>query len=344
MKKYLATLILLMGILPVVSFADNSGCQDFKVNLKFGSNDDPATKVEVLKLQSALVKEGFKIGSGEFGNFGNDTLAAVKSFQEKYLDDILAPFGLTSGSGFVGRITRLKLQVLYGCRPGEASKQPSAATPPSSAQGASLSVSNLTLSSSGVTATFCNNGKDIDSAPFRIRLNGINRDFEIASVRKGGACDTETYPYETWGLTFDQGSTFTAVSIIDPAGIYKTGSFVVPLNQTATLSVPAVPGYHLSVRSILLKTTGIQATLCNLGTIDVTSFPVKVTVNGSATNFDVSGAYKTGKCFVANWDYSNFGITYSQGISYAVMVQVDPNNIYKETNEFDNAATVVGTP
>ena len=49
------------------------------------------------------------------GNFGNLTKSAVIRFQEKYKNEILIPAGISQGTGFVGPLTRNKINnLLYG--------------------------------------------------------------------------------------------------------------------------------------------------------------------------------------------------------------------------------------
>lgn len=84
-------------------------CHDFFKNLKY---KDKGKEVEAL--QTALKKEGF-FENQISGFFDFSTFNALKSFQEKYRDEILAPLKLKSGTGFFGILTRTKMNQIYGC-------------------------------------------------------------------------------------------------------------------------------------------------------------------------------------------------------------------------------------
>ena len=76
-------------------------------NLTAGNSGD-----DIKSLQELLLKEGVYQEGLITGFFGNLTKQAVIRFQEKYADEILAPNGLTSGTGFVGPSTRAKINQL----------------------------------------------------------------------------------------------------------------------------------------------------------------------------------------------------------------------------------------
>jgi len=83
-------------------------CHDFNVNLSIGHEADS----ELGALWTALAKEGFSVQAGKFDE---TTASAVSGFQQKYTSEILTPWGLQYGTGFVGKTTRAKLNKLYGC-------------------------------------------------------------------------------------------------------------------------------------------------------------------------------------------------------------------------------------
>jgi peptidoglycan hydrolase-like protein with peptidoglycan-binding domain len=78
--------------------------------LKFGD-----TGPEVKLLQTWLKEDPVVYPEGLIsGYFGKGTQAAVRRFQEKYASEILAPQGLTKGTGVVDFYTRTKLNEIYG--------------------------------------------------------------------------------------------------------------------------------------------------------------------------------------------------------------------------------------
>lgn len=67
---------------------------------------------EVKKLQSFLINHEGESGLSENGRFDNATLNAVKRFQEKYLNEILAPWGIQKPTGSVYYTTKKKINEL----------------------------------------------------------------------------------------------------------------------------------------------------------------------------------------------------------------------------------------
>ena len=137
-KKFLVGLILAATMLPVSSFAVSEAdlyaqiqsllaqisslqsqlavlraarapepsCATLTGDLKIG-----ATGAQVKLLQDILVSEGYSPESD--GTFGRNTASAVAGFQEEHGKDILAPNGLSRGTGYVGKSTRAKLNALW---------------------------------------------------------------------------------------------------------------------------------------------------------------------------------------------------------------------------------------
>lgn len=85
-------------------------CQKFEENLFYGLRNDARVRClqEFLKAQGPeIYPEGLVTG-----NFLSLTKAAVIRFQEKYATEILAPWELEEGTGFVGPTTRAKINQL----------------------------------------------------------------------------------------------------------------------------------------------------------------------------------------------------------------------------------------
>lgn len=91
-------------------------CYTFNTDLRIGSTGPDVTALHTalsINLKGMINATELARLSGNV--FTSYTAAAVKFFQEKYRSEILNPAELTAGSGFVGAMTRAKLNGLYKC-------------------------------------------------------------------------------------------------------------------------------------------------------------------------------------------------------------------------------------
>ncbi len=114
----IAGLIAELQVLLLEMIGEVEGCTitSFDRNLQLAMSGDDVKCLQVV-LNSSADTQVAPSGVGSSGNetnyFGSLTKAAVIKFQEKYADEVLAPWGLSSGNGFVGSKTREKLNELF---------------------------------------------------------------------------------------------------------------------------------------------------------------------------------------------------------------------------------------
>jgi hypothetical protein len=81
-------------------------CEGMYINsyMRMGQENNAG---DVLKLQIFLNAMGITAPTSSVFDIATD--AAVRSFQTKYMADVLAPWGLTNGTGYVFKTTRAKI-------------------------------------------------------------------------------------------------------------------------------------------------------------------------------------------------------------------------------------------
>jgi len=114
------------GSTPLVGGNDYVGIPDgftFENNLKYGMSGDEVKYLQIV-LKAEVGAPTYPDTVGATGWFGPITKSSVIEFQEDYATDVLAPWGLTNGTGFVGSTSRDKLNEFLASTPAPPTDEP----------------------------------------------------------------------------------------------------------------------------------------------------------------------------------------------------------------------------
>jgi len=247
----------------------------FSKDLSMGdTGTDVMNLQKVLNMDSATQVAASGVGSSgnESSYFGSLTKAAVIKFQEKYASSILAPVGLSSGTGYVGPSTRAKLNSMSAPASTPVATTPVGETPVVTVPvvGAPASGLKVELASSQPVATLA------PASAARVPFTNIT-----FTAGLSGDVTVNSVSIERTGLASD--AAFSGIVLLDDNGIQhgiaKTlnsnhqatvgDSFVVQAGQSRTMTIAA------DMATSLASYTG------QVGSLSVVGINTSSTVSGS---------------------------------------------------------------
>jgi hypothetical protein len=273
----------------------------FPRNLMLGSTgQDVKLLQQILNSSPDTQIASFGVGSPgqETTYFGQKTRIAVIKLQNKYKSEILTPYGIPSGTGFVGSATRVKLNALNVLLQGGLSTtSPSRSSSRGSVTFEPISnTSSNTLSTLNTTNTatvrLASGMKLYAATPFQVAPGGT-----ITLQGTGITSDTLLYITDTVTASLSSDVSTSAKATI-PASL-APGNYSIWLSNGKTNT--RSQGFNVSLT--VTNTPKAVPVITSVSPATITSLDTTITVTGTgftANNSVVSGVGKISGLFSAN--------------------------------------------
>jgi hypothetical protein len=287
-------------------------CYSFNDNLSIGMSGAAVTA-----LQTALQKDGESVTVN--GTFNDQTASAVTAFQEKYQSQILAPYGLSYGTGYAGKSTRAELNSLFGCTGSNPVTPPIVVNPvgPAPVVPPVSTTQNLTIAPTNLSFTVVQNSTNNQSLAITAPSGAT---WSVSTNPPGNTSNSwlaVTYPFNCGNAACGNGSinviadayngltvgTYNGSIIISGSFTGSPESIPVTLNVTSEATTPTTP--------TVSQVQGLSATAAS-NAVALNWQPATASDNGTVI-YNIYRTFTTTTCTNAP---GNYYIAQVHGTSY----------------------------
>lgn len=256
-----------------------TGCTitSFDRYLKQGMTGDDIKCLQVILNSDSETQLADGVGSpgNETSYFGSKTKAAVIKFQTKYAPDILAVYGLTTGTGYVGRTTTAKLNTMLVADPDPGDPTDPPVTPGTEAVGlAPTTPAANAVAQGSANVEFTQINFSAGAQAYTVN--------SIIVTRSGISVNTDVTSLKLYDGTAQVGST-QALNSATSKATFTNLNWIIPANTVKTLTIKGTIGTNAGDSVVLgiASASDITATVVPSGT-----FPINgnaKTIAGSAS-------------------------------------------------------------